>query len=165
MILVTLGTQDRPFTRLLDAVDEAAASGAINPAEDIICQAGHTPYRSDRLQIFSLLPRDEYERMFAKASLLITHGGAGSMIAGMKRGIPVFAMPRLAKYGEHQNDHQIELVEKFGEMGYVTPVHGPDDMIRALGICDTLTGSARRYENDSSGIIARICAFIEKGKE
>ena len=42
MILITLGTQDKQFTRLLDMVQKEIDKGNIN--DKVIVQAGHTKY-------------------------------------------------------------------------------------------------------------------------
>ena len=50
MILVTLGTQDKQFKRLLDAVEEQI--NLKNIKDKVIVQAGHTKYESKNMEIF-----------------------------------------------------------------------------------------------------------------
>ena len=50
MIFVTLGTQDKKFPRLLQALDKAIEKGEIE--EKVIVQAGNTKYESENMDIF-----------------------------------------------------------------------------------------------------------------
>ena len=50
MILVTLGTQDKQFPRLLKAVQKAIDEGKIN--DRVVVQAGHTEFESSQMEIF-----------------------------------------------------------------------------------------------------------------
>ena len=52
MILVLLGTQDKPFTRLLDEIEKLKSKNIIK--EDIIVQAGLTKYTSDNMEIHGI---------------------------------------------------------------------------------------------------------------
>ena len=61
MILILLGTQDKPFTRLLKAVDNAIDNGFIK--EKVIAQAGFTKYESKNIEMFDLIPSDRYEKI------------------------------------------------------------------------------------------------------
>mgnify|MGYP002867149211 CR=1 FL=1 len=106
MIFVTLGTQDKSFKRLLDALEQAIESGIIK--EEVIVQAGFTKYTSPTMKIFDLIDREDFNKYIEKCDLLITHGGVGSIITGLKNNKKVIAIARLAKYKEHVNDHQLQ---------------------------------------------------------
>lgn len=117
MIFVTLGTQDKSFVRLLKAIDEAIKAGYIK--EKVIVQAGFTEYESPRMQIFKLMPMVEFTKLIQQCDLLITHAGVGSIMSGLKNNKKVLAVARLKKYGEHTNDHQIQIGEAFAQKGYI----------------------------------------------
>ena len=110
MIFVTLGTQDKGFDRLLKQIDKEIEKGTIK--EKVVVQAGHTKYESKNMEIFDLVSTDEFEEYMDKASIVITHGGVGSILAGIKRGKVVIAAARLAKYKEHNNDHQKQIIRE-----------------------------------------------------
>ena len=96
MILVTLGTQDKTFERLLKTIDEQIDKGNIK--EKVVVQAGSTKYESDNMEIHDFLTREEYDEYIKKCDLLITHGGVGTILSGLNNGKVVIATPRLAKY-------------------------------------------------------------------
>lgn len=117
MIFVTLGTQDKGFPRLLEAIDREIEKGNIK--DKVIVQAGLTEYKSKNMEIFDLISAEEFDCYIAKSDLVITHGGAGSILTAVKNGKKVIAAARLSKYHEHTNDHQKQIVKKFAEDGYI----------------------------------------------
>ena len=58
MILITLGTQDKQFTRLLDVVQNEIDKGNIK--DKVIVQAGHTKFESKDMEIFDLIDREKF---------------------------------------------------------------------------------------------------------
>ena len=120
MIFVTLGTNDESFERLLKALDKEIEKGTIK--EKVIVQAGCTKYESPNMEILDLVPQEKFEQLVSECSLLITHGGVGSILTGINKGKKVIAVPRLAKYKEHGNDHQLQIVENFSERKYILAV-------------------------------------------
>ena len=82
MIFVTLGTQDRSFKRLLEAIQKQIDNGNIQ--EKVIVQAGHTKFDSKDMEILDLIDRDKFTELMSKCDLLITHGGVGSILTGLK---------------------------------------------------------------------------------
>ena len=117
MILVTLGTQDKEFTRLLKAIDKEIKNGVIT--DKVVVQAGCTKYKSENMEMFDLIPANEFDEYIKKADLIITHGGAGSILTGVKNNKKIIAAARLAKYKEHTNDHQKQIIREFSEQGYI----------------------------------------------
>ena len=61
MILVTLGTQDKPFTRLLKKIDDLIDKGIIK--DKVVVQAGTTKYESNNMEIMDLIPMDEFDNL------------------------------------------------------------------------------------------------------
>ena len=82
MILVTLGTQDKSFKRLLDAIQKQIDNGNIK--DKVVVQAGCTEYDSKDMEIFDLIDRDKFSELIKECDLLITHGGVGSILTGLK---------------------------------------------------------------------------------
>ena len=118
MILVTLGTQDKKFYRLLDAIENEIKKGNIK--DEVVVQAGYSSdFKSKYMKIFDLIPIDEFDNFISKCDLLITHGGVGSIITGLKNEKKVIAVPRLKEYGEHTNNHQLEIINNFSNSGYI----------------------------------------------
>ena len=117
MIFVTVGTQDKPFVRLIKAVEDAVIAGRI--IDEVIVQAGNTEYDSKVLNVLNYVPFDEFNEYLSKANIIITHGGVGSILNALKLKKKTIAVPRLKKYGEHINDHQLQVIQKMTQDGYI----------------------------------------------
>lgn len=117
MIFVILGTQDKSFDRMLNEIDLLIKDGFIN--SKVIVQAGSTMHSSDYMEVIDYLPMDKFHKYIEEADLIITHGGVGSILDAIKHNKKVIAVPRLEKYHEHSNNHQIEVVEEFDRLGYI----------------------------------------------
>lgn len=130
MIFVTLGTQDKSFERLLRDIQKQIDLGNIK--EKVVVQAGFTKFDSKDMEIFDLIPMDDFDKLMNECDLLITHGGVGSIISGLKKNKKVIAVARLAKYKEHMNDHQKQIVDNFSDAGYILKYDDGDDLGKIL---------------------------------
>lgn len=130
LIFVVLGTHELPFTRLLKEVDRLKTEGVIH--ERIVVQSGHTKYESEQMELIPFMSFEEMDRLYDEARIIIAHAGTGSIIQGVKKGKRVIAVPRLEKFGEHNDDHQLEIVAQFGQAGHIIGTEGPDDLEEAL---------------------------------
>ncbi len=158
MIFVTLGTQDKTFKRLLETIDKEIEKGNIK--EKVIVQAGFTKYNSKNMEIFDLLDKDDFDKYIKQCDLLITHGGVGSILTGLKNNKKVIAAPRLCKYKEHMNDHQVQIIKRFSDAGYILPLYENDDLGKVLK--KSITFKPKKYVSNTDNIIKLISNFIDK---
>jgi len=153
MILVTLGTQDKKFTRLLDSIQNLIDKKVIK--EKVIVQAGCTSdFKSKNMQIFDLIPMDEFDKLISECDILITHGGVGSIITGLKNEKKVIAAARLKKYGEHTNDHQLQIIENFAKEGYLLSLNDFEDLEKILK--DIKSFEPKKYKSNTNKFIKII---------
>ena len=66
MILVTLGTQDNSFERLLKEIEHLIETGIIQ--EKVIVQAGNTKFESNKMKIIDFVSQKELEEFIARFS-------------------------------------------------------------------------------------------------
>ena len=158
MIFVTLGTQDKDFSRLLQAIDKEIEKGNIK--EKVVVQAGCTKYESENMEILDLVPQDEFDKLMSKASLLITHGGVGSILTAIKYGKPVIAAARLKKYKEHTNDHQKQIIKEFSDAGYILELRDFNKLGKMIEKSKTF--KARKFESNTQNMVNLIDDYIEK---
>jgi len=159
MILVLLGTQDKQFVRLLQAIDKEIEKGSIK--EKVLVQAGYTygKYKSNNMEIFDLVDKDNFSKLIEECNLIITHGGVGSIIEGIKNNKIVIACPRLSKYKEHINDHQIQIVNNFSQAGYIIPYYDGDNLGKILK--KTKNFKTKKFISNTDNIISIIDEFIQ----
>ena len=122
MILITLGTQKQSFKRLLEKVENSKIE------DKIVVQAGYTKFNSSKMKIIDFIDYAEMDKLVNEADVIITHGGTGSILGPLKKGKKVVACARLAKYGEHVDNHQEELVSIFAKEGYILELGEADDI-------------------------------------
>ena len=109
MILVTLGTQKFQMDRLIQAVDKLAET----VSEEIFVQTGNSTYIPEHCSSKNFVDAQEFQNMIEECGVLITHSGVGTIMRGIRAGKPVVVVPRLAKYHEHVDDHQVQIAEAF----------------------------------------------------
>ncbi|RSL33652.1 exopolysaccharide biosynthesis protein [Salibacterium salarium] len=130
MIFIVLGTHELPFKRLLQETEKLIEDGTIT--EDVTVQSGHTTYETERMTLVPFLSFEEMDKTFDAARVIVAHGGTGSIITGVKKDKPVIAVPRLAEHGEHNDDHQTEIVEQFDSAGHIIGIERPAELTDAL---------------------------------
>lgn len=119
MIFVILGTQDKKFPRLLEAVQKQINEGKISKKEDIIVQAGSTKFESENMKILDYISIRKFKEYIENADIIICHAGVGTILTALKKRKKIIAAARLKKYGEHVNDHQLQILENFVKEGYI----------------------------------------------
>jgi UDP-N-acetylglucosamine transferase subunit ALG13 len=105
LIFVTVGNSHNPFQRLIRAADDAAA----RLDEPVVIQSGHSPRDTRHARCVPFLGLDEYEAQARQSRLIVAHAGSGSVITAFRHGKPLILMARRKRFGEHVNDHQLEL--------------------------------------------------------
>ena len=158
MILVLLGTQNNSFHRLLEQVEKGIKNGTIN--EEVIVQAGYTKYQSHKMRIIDLISKEQLEKFQDEANLIITHGGVGSIITSIRKNKKVIAVPRMHEYGEHVNNHQIDIVKTFDEQGYIIGIEKVEDLEQA--IIKSKEFQPKEYKANNQKMLDIIEKFIEK---
>lgn len=155
MILVTLGTQDQKFYRLLDALENSKVKDKI-----IVQAGGSSDYQSKKMEIFRFIDYKEMEKYIDDADLIITHGGTGSIIMPLQKGKKVIACARLEKYGEHINDHQKELVSVFAEEGYILEFSDGDNIDELIKKSKSF--KPKKYVSNTENFIKNLKSIIDE---
>ena len=118
MIVVTTGTNGVAFDRLLCELDDLAD-------EEVVVQHGPSTERPLGARCVAYLAFDDLSRLITGARVLVTHGGAGSILAGLSAGHRPLVVPRRAANGEAVDDHQVDLAQRLHREGLVTCVDDP----------------------------------------
>ena len=153
MVFVTLGTQDKKFPRLLKIVEELIDKGIIK--EKVVAQVGSTDYTSDKMLILDYLSQVEMLKYIKEANYIITHGGVGTIIESLNLGKKVIAVPRLKEYKEHVNDHQLEIVSEFSNLGFILDGSNLEEAIKKL---DNFI--PKKYESNNQNFVKLIDDYI-----
>ena len=106
-IFVICGTQKFPFSRLIHALNRLIEEGIYQPS-DIVMQSQINKVKP-LFKIYTLLPVEEFEQYMKEAEVVISHAGVNSIISCMKLHKPLLITPRRASFGEHVDNHQVEI--------------------------------------------------------
>ena len=157
MILVLLGTQDKPFKRLLEAVEKAKKEKIIK--DKVIAQIGCTIFKSEVIETFDYKEKEEIEKLIDKAKLIITHAGVGTIIECISKNKKVIVVPRRKKNGEHTNDHQLEITKEFEEKKYISAVYNLNKLSDVLREIDKFKPD--KYVSNNKHFKNKIKEYID----
>ena len=158
MIFITLGSQKFQFNRILKKIDELIEKDIIK--EEVFAQIGYSDYRPINYKYEDFLDRGKFSKLMKSSTLVITHGGTGAIITAVKAGKKVIAVPRLAQYGEHVDDHQLQLLKQFDSMNLICPCWEINDLRQSIDI--VMKRTYNTYESNTQAIIDSLIDFIEE---
>ena len=158
MIFITLGSQKFQFNRLLKAVDKLVENATIT--DKVFAQIGYSDYNPQNYQFTRFLDRDEFAKIIEEADIVITHGGTGSIMESVKKGKKVIAIPRRMKYGEHIDDHQLQVVRQFKDLNLICECDDAEKISDALNLVKKST--YKKYVSNTPKIIDSIINFLER---
>lgn len=156
MIFVTIGTQ-LPFDRLIKIIDELAPQ--LN--EEVIAQVYQCGFTPQNIKTIDFLAPDEFNTLYEKARLIISHAGMGTILSALQKEKPIIVFPRIAALGEHRNEHQLATARKFKEMGTVNVAMNEEELTSML-----LKGNHATHQrignSASPSLIQSIQKFIDE---
>lgn len=160
MIFITVGTQE-PFDRLIKAVDEI-----IPELEDqeIIVQAPLKGYKPLHFETLNFINPLQFKKIFDRADFIISHAGMGTILSAMSNQKTLLIMPRLVKYGEHRNDHQVATALKFKSLKYINVAENEVELQNILKNRkhNDLNASKTLGDYASDELIQSISCFLTK---
>lgn len=150
MIFVSLGTQDKPFNRIIDYILKLKEE--IKELEDIeiVFQIGQTKLSEEEkskieklnekkvsekinnqkiknkeeknITVFNMLKPEEMKQYIINASIVITHAGVGTIMECIEHNKDIVVLPRKEENGEHVNNHQEEIAFEMEKNGLLYKV-------------------------------------------
>ena len=104
---------------------------------------------------------DEFNNIFDKARLIISHAGMGTILSALQKGKPIIVFPRIAAMGEHRNEHQMATARKFKELGSVNVAMNEEEL-KAMLLNGEQTALQHIGNSASPSLIQSIEEFIDK---
>jgi len=156
LILVTVGTPTYDFSRLVKAVDDLVKTRRMN--EKVLVQIGYTKYIPQNCKWFRFDSPENMEKLCKRCRIYISHGGIGSLIMPLEHGKPVISVPRLKEFGEHVDNHQLQIAKEMEKQGKIIAVYD----ISKLGDAIDRAGRMKiKYKKRESKIIGIVEKFLE----
>ena len=158
MIFMTLGTYPLPFDRLLIAIDEIYGQGLIY--DELFGQIGHTDYVPKYFKYTHIMTKESFDDFFIKADTIISHAGMGTISMALDMNKPLLVIPRLAKYNEVVNDHQLGTAHKFEELGHILVAYQVEELSEKFKQLKTFIPIPRT--NQADNVASRVKTFLEE---
>ncbi len=121
MIFVTVGTHTKGFDRLIKSMDELARS----IDEQVVIQWGSSSYKPVFAENFQWASSGQIEQFTRDARVVVGHAGSGTIIVSLLNKKPLVLVPRLQRFNEHIDDHQLQLAKVLSDEGKAVIVLNP----------------------------------------
>lgn len=159
MIFVCVGSREYQFDRLLKEIDYLVEKGDI--ASPVFAQIGGSGYIPKNYSYERFLDRERFGQLQDEAELIISHAGTGALIGALKKGKKVIAVPRLARYGEHIDDHQTQIAGVLAEEGYLLQVVDISELCGTIRSIQTNQRHVKAYDKPSM-VLPIISDYLER---
>lgn len=133
MILVTIGTNEQPFDRLI------RAAAALEGDEPLLVQYGASREPHGRGEWVDFLSFDDLAERARESRVVVCHAGVGSIMLARRCGHRPVVVPRRHHLGEAVDDHQLHLARRLAQSGIVTLVEEIEDLPAAIAAADVAT--------------------------
>ena len=154
MFFVTIGMHTKGFDRLVKKMDEIAG----NIDEEVIIQTGGTSFKPQNAKWFDFTTEEEIKELCRKASVVVTHA-AMSILDAWEQGKPVVVVPRLKKYGEVIDDHQLDFakeLEKESRVVVIYDVNMLEDALKRANVEPSKVANDRRLVSALKNYVAQF---------
>lgn len=140
MIFVTVGTSSWDFIRLIKEMDRIAG----NIDEEIIIQISTNEYEPKNSKYFRFASNEKIEKLYKNARVVVSHAGVGCIISALRHNKSNIVVPRRKEFGEHFDDHQIEIAKEMEKVGRIIVVWDINNLEETL---NNLTAFSNVLEN------------------
>lgn len=158
MILATVGCSNYNFDRLFEALDALCISHVID-GEQLVAQTGNLDYEVRNYRHFKYTTNEQMANFIDQAEIIICHAGTGTVIGALEKGKKVIIFPRLKKFNEHLNDHQMDLYRSFTQAGFVMGATNREELADCLQKADTFV--PRKFVSNQPNFFSLIENLIE----
>jgi len=157
LIFVTVGSQKFQFNRLLQQIDRLIEEQKVS-SKEVFAQTGYSTYEPRFYSFKKFLNKEEFLEVIEKSEIIVTHGGTGSIINGVKKGKKVIGIPRTVQYGEHVDNHQFEIIERFTSSNMIYGIFDICDLENAIKKVKGI--KFRKYESNTRNIIDILEVYL-----
>jgi len=159
MIFLTVGTM-YTYDRLLKIVDNAISKGIIT--DQVFGQIGNTNYKPQNFEYVKTLSRDKYIKCFTKADAIISHAGIGTIIMALECNKSLLVVPRLSKFNEHVNDHQVGTSQAFFKKGALLVANDEAEFVKVFPSLETFRSSYVGHQRENLVQFLREKIYLPK---
>lgn len=156
MIFVTVGTHEQQFDRVVKEIDLLKEKEIIK--EEVFIQTGYCDYKPKHCKYKDVISYKEMDKYTKEASIVITHGGPGSIFQAIQYGKKPVVVPRNPDFDEHVDDHQIKFAKRMKENNRIDLVLDIKTLSEA--VLEYKGYENIKYTNESSNFIQKFDSLI-----
>lgn len=160
MILLTVGTEQFSFHRLVAAVDELAAARSL----DVFGQIGSSSHEPRAFPFERLVPFERMRALLDEATHVICHAGAGTTLLAIAAGHRPIVLPRRQRFGEHVDDHQVLFAERLAERELVA-LASDEHQLGELLTCAPRRGAPRPEGSGADALCEHLFASVARAAD
>lgn len=159
MIFVTVGTHEQQFDRLISEVDRLVSTGLIT--EEVVMQTGYCTYSPKYCKYQEFFSYTEMEEFIQAANIVICHGGPSTFMSVLNSGKIPIVVPRLAKFDEHVNNHQLDFSQKVKNKGYNIKIVNDISKLNKILFSESTSESNDKLGNNKI-FLKKFIGLVEK---
>ncbi len=129
MILVTVGTEQYPFNRLMSWIEVLLQTELIQ--EEVVVQYGNSTFLPAGARVYRFLKEEKFQELINQARIVIAHCGEGTLLLLDSLDKPYILVSRSQQYQEHIDNHQVELGLALSQIN-VPVAWSPGDLVRFI---------------------------------
>ena len=126
LILVTVGTNERPFDRLIQVIDE------LEWEEPVFVQHGSSRAPRPPVDGAPYLEFDELVELVEQARIVVSHAGVGSVALALRAGRRPIVVPRRRAAGDAVDDHQVPFAQRMASAGLAVVAENASELREAV---------------------------------
>jgi len=159
MILATVGTDTHQFNRLIEELDKLVENKKLK--DRVIAQIGNCTYIPKNYEHFRFADLEKFDKLNNSADIIISHAGAGSLITSSQYGKPIIVVPRLKRYNEHTDNHQVQIAKELEKQNKIVAVYDVKNLLDAIRKIKNLKFVTPKKSNEISKIITEYILSLE----
>jgi beta-1,4-N-acetylglucosaminyltransferase len=139
VIFATVGSTQIPFERFVRALEAL-------PGEQLLVQHGPVEPPAGAAQTNAFMQFPQMIESMEAADVVVCHAGAGSILCALRAGHTPVVVPRLKRFQETVDDHQVEFSRALAADGKVIAVENLDDLATAVKSAPTRASARERSD-------------------
>jgi UDP-N-acetylglucosamine transferase subunit ALG13 len=151
VIFATVGSTQIPFERFMHALGQL-------PGEQLFVQHGPVEPPAGAAQASAFMQFPEVIESMEAADVVVCHAGAGSILCALRSGHTPVVVPRLQRFEETVDDHQLEFSRALAAEGKVIAV---EDLSRLAGAVEAAPTRRRPGQSSGGGLLPIQAAVRE----
>jgi UDP-N-acetylglucosamine transferase subunit ALG13 len=153
VIFATVGSHPTyRFERFLRALESL-------PGEELVVQYGPGEPPPHAASAVPWMTFAEIVEHMERAEHVVSHAGAGTILCAARAGQTPIVFPRLERFGETVDDHQVELARRMAEDGHVVVVESAAEL--AAAVAEAPPRSAESARDAGADLIAAVRAELQ----